>query len=91
MEQKDIIIKPYITEKTALLQDQNIYVFEVGAEANKSEVKKEIKRIYKVEPVKVNISYKPDKKVFVRGKVGTKRGFKKAFVYLKKGDKINIM
>jgi ribosomal protein L23 len=30
----------------------------------------------------------PKKNVFVRGKWGTKGGGKKAYVYLKKGDKI---
>ncbi len=87
---KDIIIKPRTTEKSVILKEEGVYVFEVTSDANKSEVKKEIHRLYKVNPVKVNIAQNPAKKVFVRGRLGKKGGVKKAYVYLKKGDKINL-
>ena len=41
-------------------------------------------------PVKVNIVNSKPKKVVSKGKVGQTRGFKKAYVYLKKGDTIDI-
>lgn len=88
---KSVIKKPHLTEKATLLSEKNVYVFEVEKKANKTEVKKEIERIYKVKPVKVNIAVTGDEKVFVRGKWGVKRGIKKAYVYLKKGDKISVI
>lgn len=88
--EKNVIIKPRQTEKAVILKEKNVYVFDVEKTANKSEIKKEIKRLYKVEPVKVNIAINSPKKVFVRGRIGTKGGVKKAYVYLKKGDKINL-
>ncbi len=88
---KIVIKKPMVTEKTAGLSDKNIYTFEVTPEATKSEIKKEIFEIYKVKPVRVNIAKKPNKKTFIRGRVGEKTGFKKAYVYLKKGDTIKVV
>ncbi len=88
---KRIIIKPRVTEKGAILSDKNIYTFQIDTNTNKKEVAKEIERIYKVKPVKVNIAKTSEKKVFVRGKLGTKAGIKKAYIYLKKGDKISFL
>ena len=88
---KTIIVKPRITEKTATLSDDNVYTFQIAPDANKSEVLKEIERIYKVKPIKVNIAKTAEKKVFSRGRLGKKSGIKKAYVYLKKGDKISFI
>ena len=58
--------------------------------STKHTIEKEIKTLYKVNPTKIRIVNLPAKKVFVRGKVGNVSGIKKALVYLKKGDKINL-
>lgn len=87
---RNIIIKPRQTEKALILQEKNVYTFDIEKSANKSEVKKEIKRIYKVDAIKVNIAKSESKKVFVRGRIGKKGGIKKAYVTLKKGDKITL-
>lgn len=87
----EVIIRPRITEKATIVQEGNVYVFEVFSDATKSKVSKAIKEIYKVEPKKVNVVNSPSKKVFIRGKIGTKSGVKKAYVYLKEGDKIEIV
>ncbi len=77
-----------ITEKAAIGSEKGIYTFNVATNATKNEIKKAIKMIYGVTPEKVAITLIQDKPVFRRGKVGVKRGGKKAVVYLKKGDKI---
>ena len=52
--------------------------------------KKSIEQIYKVEVIKVNtILSKPKAKV-VRGKLGSKTGYKKAIVTLKEGQTIDM-
>ena len=84
---KVIIKKPRVTEKAALASEKNVYVFEVSKDANKSEIKKEIERIYSTKVDRVNIAKTAPKTVFVRGKKGTKAGVKKAYVYLKAGEK----
>jgi large subunit ribosomal protein L23 len=87
-----IIKKPRITEKSGIqAETAGVYTFEVTAEANKKNITKAIKEIYKVTPVKVNITKLPAKKVMSRGKAGMKSGVKKAIVFLKKGDKIEFV
>ena len=86
-----IIKKPRITEKAAFNAEKNVYVFNVSSDANKTEIKKAFFKLYKVKPVKVNILAIPRKKVFVRGKEGVIGGGKKALVYLKKEDKVEII
>lgn len=88
---KNNIVSPRITEKAALSQDKGCYVFNVAPDATKQEIAKEIEAIYKVKPVKVNIAKAAPKRRFFRGKFGTKAGVKKAYVFLKEGDKISIM
>ncbi len=83
------IKNPKITEKSGIkAESQNVYTFEVLKGSTKNQIAKAIKEIYKVTPVKVNIVNLPAKKVFTRGKSGSKKSVKKALVFLKKGDKI---
>jgi large subunit ribosomal protein L23 len=86
-----IIKNPRITEKASFNAEQNIYTFDVTANANKTEIKKAIFSLYKVHPVKVNILKVQDKQVMSKGKKGVKSGGKKALVYLKKEDKIEFI
>ena len=85
------IKNPRITEKASFHSEQNVYTFDVGKSANKTEIKKAIFSIYKVHPVKVNILKVQEKQIFSRGKKGTKSGGKKALVFLKAGDKIEFI
>ncbi len=85
------IIRPRITEKAGVMSEKlNVYTFEVEKNSTKHSVAQEIKTLYKVTPIKVNIVNLPERKVIVRGKRGVQSAVKKALVYLKKGDKINI-
>ncbi|MEX0916986.1 MAG: 50S ribosomal protein L23 [Candidatus Paceibacterota bacterium] len=86
------IIRPRITEKATLATDNNVYVFEVTQDSTKDTVKEAIKALYKVEPKKVHmVRMRPRKFVSrMRGRRGIKPGFKKAYVYLKKGDTIEF-
>jgi large subunit ribosomal protein L23 len=87
----EVLKKPRITEKAALGAEKGQYVFEVSDRATKTSVAKAIEVLYKVKPIKVNIVKLPAKTVFVRGKVGKKSGVKKAYVFVKKGDKIDLV
>lgn len=86
-----IIKNPRVTEKGSNVALQNVYTFDVADGANKTEIKKAIFSLYKVKPVKVNILAVPKKIINYRGRPGTRGGGKKAFVYLKKGDKIEFI
>lgn len=87
-----VLVKPRITEKAALSADKsNVYVFEVTKDATKAAVVASIKDAFKVTPTKVNFLAIPRKEVFRRGKSGVKGGGRKAYIHLKKGDKIDII
>lgn len=88
---KTVLLRPHITEKAALKSESSVYTFEIPKHATKTDVIKAVKEIYKVSPVKITTVTTPQKKVFVRGKVGFKKGMKKAYVYLKKGETIEII
>jgi len=88
---KDIILRPRITEKASQIAENNTYTFDVSAFANKKNIKQEINRIYKVTPISVNITKVPAKAIFSRGKAGVKKGGRKAYVTLKKGDRIEFV
>jgi len=83
-----LIISPRITEKSAIGADKGVYTFNVAPSANKNEIKKAIKLVYGVTPLRVSVTKITSKVVMRRGVLGEKGGGKKAVVYLKKGDKI---
>ena len=80
----DSIKSPVITEKATSLSEQNKVIFKVHENASKLSIKKNIEKIFKVKVIKVNTINKKSKTKLVRGKLGIKKGFKKAVVTLKK-------
>ena len=87
-----VLLRPRVTEKAALKADSsNIYVFEVTKDATKKSIIASIKDAFNVTPTKVHLLAIPTKAVFRRGKAGSKGGGKKAYIHLKKGDKIDVL
>lgn len=88
----NVIKRPRISEKSTRLSESNVYCFDVLVSANKPLVAQAIKALYGVTPRKVTFAKIPTKKVGGRGRPAgrTARG-KKAFVFLKKGDKIDFV
>ncbi len=87
----NIIKNPRITEKASFAQEQNVYTFDIAKSANKTEIKKAVFALYKVHPVKVNVLTIPRKSIMSKGKLGVRGGGRKAFIYFKKGDKIEFV
>jgi large subunit ribosomal protein L23 len=86
-----ILIAPYITEKSTALSQKNQYLFRVEKRANKNEVKKVIENLYKVKVIDVKIINVPAKRRRLGRISGWKKGFKKAIVRIKEGQKIEIL
>ena len=86
----DKILSPIVTEKSTNLSEQNKIVFKVPNKSNKSILKKNIEKIFKVNVVKVNIIKKQSRKKIARGKKVKIKGYKKAIVTLKKGQSIDL-
>ena len=86
----DSIKHPIITEKATILSEQNKTVFRVHKKANKSIIKKNIEKIFKVKVIKINTIKRKSKQKMVRGRLAIKKGFKKAVITLKKGQTIDL-
>lgn len=88
---QDIIIRPLITEKGTMIQeDVNQYFFEVRKDANKIEIKSAIEKIFEVKVLRVNTIRMPGKWKRLGRHVGRSTGYKKAIVTLKEGDSIEL-
>lgn len=81
-----------ITEKATINESNSVYVFDIATSATKRDVITAMRDIYKVVPVKVRVAKVPSKaaRSMRTGITGVKRGGKKAYVYLKKGETISI-
>jgi len=87
----DIIRVPRITEKGTRLKDKsNVLTFEVRTDANKVQVRKAIEGIFKVKVADVTTVNVPGKKKRMGVRLGRRSDWKKAYVTLKPGEKIEI-
>jgi large subunit ribosomal protein L23 len=86
-----VLESAYITEKATFLEKENKYIFKVLNNTNKIEVKKTIEREYKVNVLSVNIINVRRKKRRLGKHQGFKKGYKKAIVEIKEGQKINLV
>jgi len=85
-----IIREPHISEKATDLGQLNKYTFKVYANANKLEIKKSVEGIYGVNVLGVNMITIPHKKRRLGRTEGFKKGFIKAVVTIKEGQKIEL-
>ena len=84
--------KPLLTEKSLIERDNhNRYGFVVAKNASKGEIKTAVEKLFNVTVVKINT-------ISVTGKThrmgrfeGKRPDYKKAFVTLKEGDKIEVV
>lgn len=91
MDLYDIIRVPRITEKgTRLKEKNNVLTFEVKSGANKVQVRKAIESIFKVKVADVTTVNVSGKKKRLGMRVGRRSDWKKAYVTLKAGEKIDI-
>ena len=86
----DKILSPLLTEKSTNLSGENKIVFKVRKDANKSNLKSNIEKIFKVNVIKINIINKQNRTKLTRGKKVKVSGFKKAIITLKKGQSIDL-
>lgn len=92
MDDRQIIIKPVVSEKSYGLLDQNRYTFEVHPEASKLQIRQAIESIFSVGVARVNTLNRPGKRqrnrrTFTYGK---RPDTKRAIVTLKGDDRIDL-
>ena len=90
-EAQEIIQAPLVTEKGSLLGEKtNQVLFRVRPDANKIEVKRAIETLFKVKVLKVRMIRYLGKIRRVGRNAGRLPQWKKAYVTLKQGDKIDF-
>jgi large subunit ribosomal protein L23 len=88
---QDIIQAPLISEKgTMLTESTNQVLFKVRPNANKIEVKRAVETLFKVTVVQVRMARYLGKMRRIGRNIGRRPAWKKAYVTLKQGDKIDF-
>jgi large subunit ribosomal protein L23 len=92
MDYTQVILRPVVTEKATTLKDEhNKVAFLVSPRCNKLEIKKAVEDAFKVKVLDVSVVVrKPGRRTRQGRVVGRTPGWKKAYVTLAKGDKIEF-
>lgn len=92
MELTSVLLKPLLTEKTTMIKDEAQQVaFMVHTLANKLEIKQAVEKAFDVKVEAVNVVRRAPMNRERQGRVvGRKPGWKKAYVTLRQGDKIEF-
>ncbi|MBU0671583.1 MAG: 50S ribosomal protein L23 [Candidatus Margulisbacteria bacterium] len=88
MQPEQIIIEPVITEKAVGERALSRYVFRVHPAATKPSIAQAVGKMFKVNVVAVNTSMVRAKRKVVGRSIGRTAHWKKAYVTLKQGEKI---
>lgn len=83
---RDIIIAPVVSEKSYALIDEGKYSFIVATDANKTEIKLAIEKIFNVKVAAVNTLNRQGKTRRTRVGIGKRKDTKRAIVTLKSGS-----
>ena len=86
----DVIRKPVITEKATMASEHNGLVFEVAIDANKPMIKEAVETLFNVKVKAVNTTVTKGKVKRFRGRLGTRKDVKKAYVTLEEGHMIDV-
>jgi len=90
MDLYEVLKRPLVTEKSAGLQIEGKYAFEVDSRANKIQIKQAVEKAFKVKVTAVNVMTMPGKEKRVGKRMVMTRSWKKAIISLKPGDKIEL-
>jgi len=86
----EVLRRPLITEKSAALQSEGKYAFEVAKEANKPLIKQAVEKAFKVKVTAVNVMTVPGKVRKLGRRELPAHPWKKAIVTLQPGDSIEF-
>ncbi|MBI4086913.1 50S ribosomal protein L23 [Candidatus Kaiserbacteria bacterium] len=87
-----VLLRPRVTEKSARLNEQNAYTFLVRKGATKYDVRDAVRQIFNVTPRKITIVNRTPRTTHLRSRsrTVTEPGMRKAHIFLKKGDRIDL-
>jgi large subunit ribosomal protein L23 len=87
---RDILLAPVVSEKSYGLIDDNKYTFLVHPDANKTEIKIAVERIFEVKVTAVNTLNRKGKTRRTRTGTGKRKDTKRAIVSVAAGQSIDI-
>ena len=87
---RDILLAPVISEKSYGLLDENKYTFLVHPDANKTEIKISVEKVFGVKVTGVNTINRQGKRKRTRTGFGQRKATKRAIVTVAAGDRIDI-
>ena len=87
---RDILLAPVISEKSYGLLDENKYTFLVRPDANKTQIKIAVEKVFGVKVSDVNTLNRQGKRKRTKFGYGKRKDTKRAIVSLADGDRIEI-
>lgn len=87
---RDVLIAPVVSEKSYGLLDMNKYTFLVAKDANKTEIKIAVEKVFDVKVTSVNTINRTGKSRRTRYGIGKRPDTKRAIVSLAEGHRIDI-
>ena len=87
---RDILLAPVISEKSYGLLDENKYTFIVAPDANKTQIKIAVEKVFGVTVLSVNTANRQGKRIRTRSGFGRRAATKRAIVSVAPGERIDI-
>jgi large subunit ribosomal protein L23 len=87
---RDVLLRPVVSEKSYGLLDANKYTFVVRTDANKTEIRYAVEKVFGVKVIGVNTLNREGKRIRTRGGFGRRVATKRAIVSLAAGDRIDL-
>jgi large subunit ribosomal protein L23 len=84
---RDVLLAPVISEKSYGLLEENKYTFVVAPDANKTEIKIAVEKVFGVQVVSVNTLNRQGKRKRTRSGYGKRKDTKRAIVTLSEESK----
>ncbi|MFT3875603.1 MAG: 50S ribosomal protein L23 [Propioniciclava sp.] len=89
-DHRDILLAPVVSEKSYGLLDENKYTFLVAPDANKTEIKIAVEKVFGVKVTAVNTINRQGKARRLRYGTGKRPNTKRAIVTVAEGQRIDI-
>jgi len=89
---QNMLLMPIVTEKAVRGRAERVYVFKVRGDATKVDIKNAVSKLFNVKVLDVNtVSVRGKRRGAIRGRIGATKSFKKAYVKLSVGQKIESL
>jgi large subunit ribosomal protein L23 len=89
-DHRDVLLRPVVSEKSYSLLDENKYTFIVAPDANKTEIKIAVEKVFGVKVLSVNTHNRQGKRMRAKVGFGKRNDTKRAIVHVAAGDRIDI-